>query len=106
MLCCSVSAATRQLLLHWAHFGNPNVPFDGTVKLARYYSSQHVNIPVKAYVITHTLRIHAAALESVTGIALKNLSTQSLLAGGAWLSYKVVATLMLLNSWRNGKVTP
>ena len=83
VLCCLVSAATRQLLLHQAHFGNINVSFDGTVKLAGYYSSQHVNLPVKASVIMHTLRVHAAALESVTGIASKNLSARSLREGGA-----------------------
>lgn len=83
VLCCPVSAATRQILLHRAHFRTLNVPFDGTMKLASYYSSQHVNIPVKASVITKTLRVHAAALESVTGIAPKNLSARSLRAGGA-----------------------
>ena len=32
--------------------------------------------------ITHTMRVHAAALESITGIVPKNLSACSLRAGG------------------------
>ena len=105
ILCCPVSAATRQLLLHRTHFGRLNCPFEGTVKLASYYSSQHVNLPVKTSVITHTLRVHVAALESITGIAPKNLSARSPQARGRWLSYKVVATQVLSNCWRDGKVT-
>ena len=82
VLYCPVSAATCQLLLHRAHFGTLNILFDGTVKLASYYSSQYVNLPVKASMITHTLRVHAAALESITGIVPNNLSAHSLQAGG------------------------
>ena len=78
VLCCPVSAVTRQLLLHRSHFGCHNLPFDGTVKLASYYSSQHISLPVKAFVITHTLHVHAATLESIMGIAPKNLLARSL----------------------------
>ena len=83
VLCCPVSAATCQLLLHRSHFGHLNLHFDGNVKLASYYSSQHVNMPVKASMVTRTLRVHAAALEPITGIAPNNLSACSLWAGGA-----------------------
>ena len=83
VLCCPVSAATCQLLLHCSTFRCLNVPFDGTVKLASYYSAQLVNLLAKASMITHTMRIYGAALESVTGIAPKNLSACSLQAGGA-----------------------
>ena len=38
---------------------------------------------VKAYMITHTMRVHAAALESITGIALKKISACFLQVGGA-----------------------
>ena len=38
---------------------------------------------VKASMITHIMRVHAMALESITGIAPKNLSAHSLRAGGA-----------------------
>ena len=53
------------------------------MKLASYYNSQLVNLPVKASMITHTMRVHDAALESITGIALYNLSACSLQTRGA-----------------------
>ena len=40
-------------------------------------------MPVKASIIIHVMRGHATALESMTGIAPKNLSACSLWAGGA-----------------------
>ena len=81
VLCCPVSAVPCQFLLHHSTFSCLNIPFNGTVKLASYCSSQQGNIPVGASMITHTIHVHAAALESITGIAPKNLSTRSLCTG-------------------------
>ena len=67
VLCYPVSAPTRQFLLHRSHFGHLRLPFDGNVKTS---------------MITHTMHVHAAALDSITGIAPKNLSACSLRAGG------------------------
>ena len=45
VLCCPVSAATCQILLHRSHSGCLNLLFDGTVKLDSYYNSHHINMP-------------------------------------------------------------
>ena len=59
-------------------FRHLQLPFNGTIKLANYYSSQNVNdVPVKAPVITPTMRVHAASLEPVTGITLKKIRSFS-----------------------------
>ena len=105
VLCCPVSAVTWQLLLHRSTFSRLNVPFDGTIKLTSYYSSQLVNLPVKASMITHTMRVHADSLESSMSIAPKSLSACSLQVGGRWLSYKVAATQMLSICWSVGRMT-
>lgn len=106
VLCCPVSAVNCQLLLlHRPQFGRLSLPFDGTVKLASYYSSQHVHVPVKASMITHTMRVHAAALESITGIALNNLSACSLRAGGAMALLQGgcgPSVIKLLARWKSG----
>lgn len=82
-LCCPVTSAVRQFLLHRTEFRRRNVPYDGTVKLATYYNANHVRVPVKANQITRALRWHAGVLQHVTGVAPSSISARSLRAGGA-----------------------
>ena len=104
VLCCSVSEASCQLLLHHSTFRCLHLSFDDTVKLASYYSSQHANMPVKASIINHILGAHAASLESVSGIIPQHLSACSLWAGGAMALLQGGcdrSVIKLLARWKN-----
>ena len=104
VLYCPVSAATRQLLLHCSSFCCLNIPFDGTIKLVSYYGSQQVNMPVKASMITHTMCVHAAALESITGIEQKISPLVLFKQRDPWPCCKVVVIQVLSNSSPIGRV--
>lgn len=82
-LCCPVTATIRQLMIHKREFRRRNLPYDGRIKLASYYNSRHVRVPVKAAQITKAVRWHASLLQPVTGIDPAQLSARSLRAGGA-----------------------
>ena len=101
VLCCPAGAATCQLLLHRSTFSCLNV----SVKLASYYSSQQVNMPVKAPMITHTMPVHAATLDAITGITPKNLSVCSLFEPEErWPCCRGAAIQVLSNCWPIGRV--
>ena len=82
-VCCPVLSTIQLFLIHRREFRRKNVPYDGKLKLASYYNSKHVNVPVKAKQVTDTLRIHAALIQPMTGINPKDISARSLRAGGA-----------------------
>lgn len=82
-MCCPVTSIARQLLVHRRHRRHRNLPYDGTIKLASYYNSRGVKVPVKPSQVTNTLRHHAGVLRSVTGINPDDISARSLRAGGA-----------------------
>ena len=50
MLCCPVKATVRQFMTHRKECHKRNKPYNSKVKLASYYNSKGVNVPVK----THT----------------------------------------------------
>ena len=54
----------RQLLLHHRVFWYLNIPLNRTIKLASYYKFWNVNVPIKAFMITQIIRVHAIFLES------------------------------------------
>ena len=83
MLCCPVKATVRQMLLHRKERRKRNKPYDGTVKLASYYNSKGVNVPVKHSQITKVLQTHATLLQHITGVEPKEYTARSLRAGGA-----------------------
>ncbi|OEU19791.1 hypothetical protein FRACYDRAFT_235852 [Fragilariopsis cylindrus CCMP1102] len=70
-------------MIHKREFLRRNLPYDGRIKLASYYNSRHVRVPVKAAQITKAVRWHASLLQPVTGIDPAQLSARSLRAGGA-----------------------
>ena len=70
-------------MIHKREFRRRNLPYDGRIKLASYYNSRHVRVPVKAAQITKAVRWHASLLQPVTGIDPAQLSARSLRAGGA-----------------------
>ena len=81
--CCPVRSAARQLLQHRAHFQRRDLQYNGSVKLATYYTQQHTRLAIRATQVTTTLRWHAGLLRATTGIDPKNISARSLRAGGA-----------------------
>jgi hypothetical protein len=82
-LCCPVTATIRQLMIHRRKFRHRTRPYNGRIKLASYYNSRHVKVPVKAAQITKAIRWHASLLQPITGIDPHQLSARSLRAGGA-----------------------
>ena len=67
MLCCPVKATIRQqMLLHRKERRKRSKPYDGTVKLASYYNSKGVNIPVKNSQITKVLQLQATVHHYIT----------------------------------------
>ena len=82
-LCCPVTATIRQVLLHREYCRRFNHPFDGSRRLASYYTESGTLIPLSASAFTDTIRIHASTLRSVTGVDPKEFSARSLRAGGA-----------------------
>ena len=83
MLCCPVKAMIRQMLLHRKERHKRNKPYDGTVKLASYYNSKGVNVPVKSKQITTVLQLQATLLQHLTGVEPKEYTARSFRAGGA-----------------------
>ena len=69
--------------MHCRAFARFNCPYNGSVKLASYYTDAGKNIPVKASQVTGMIRIYATVLRSETGIDPAELSARSLRAGGA-----------------------
>ena len=83
------------------------LPFDDTVKLASYYSSQNINVSVKASMITHTMRVHTVLLEPITRIAPKSHFTCSLCVGGAMALLQGgcnLSIIKLLARWKSDTV--
>mmetsp|Transcript_19544 Transcript_19544/g.20962 ORF Transcript_19544/g.20962 Transcript_19544/m.20962 type:complete len:150 (+) Transcript_19544:76-525(+) len=68
MLCCPVKATVRQFMIHHKECHKRNKPYNGKVKLASYYNSKGVNVPVKNTQVTTVLRHHAALLKHETGV--------------------------------------
>ena len=52
MLCCPVKATARQFMIHHRECWKRNKAYNGKVKLASYYNSKGVNVPVKTAQIT------------------------------------------------------
>ena len=67
-LYCPVGSAICQLMMHQAEAQQMLCPLCVFTKLATYYNSQHINVPVTAYMITSTLRCHDTILCPQTGI--------------------------------------
>lgn len=82
ILCCPVKAAARQFIYHRNQRRQRNLPYDGKIPLASYYSPTK-RVAVTAKEVTSTLRWHANALQSQTGIKASDISARSLRAGGA-----------------------
>ena len=82
-LCCLVTAAIRQFMVHRNEFWREQTPYARRQKLASYYNSRHANVPVRPAMVTDTMRWHTAILEPTTGISPYHLSARSLWAGGA-----------------------
>ena len=82
-LCCPVKATIRQLMIHRTERRKHNKPYDGKVKLASYYNSKGVNVPVKPSMISDVLCQHATLLQHKTGVDPKEYTPRSLRAGGA-----------------------
>ena len=83
ILCCPVRSAIRQLTVHRLEATSLPTPLCLSTKLATYYNSNHVNVPVTASMVTATMRCHATILRPQTGIDPLALSARSLRAGGA-----------------------
>jgi hypothetical protein len=82
-VCCPVLSTIQQFMTHQHEFHRKNVPYNGKLKLASYYNSKQVNVPVKAKQVTDTLCCHAALIQPLIGIDPKDISARSLRAGGA-----------------------
>ena len=101
-----ISATICQLLVYRSNFHLLQVPFNGNIKLASYYSSQHINMPVTTSMITHTMRVHATSLDNVTDIASKSLSsisshTREDGAVARWVWSKCYQIAGSLEKWHN-----
>ena len=83
MLCCPVKATVRQFMIHRRECRKRNKPYNGKVKLASYYNSNGVNVPVKTLQVTKVIQHHAGLLRHVTGVNPKEYTARSLRAGGA-----------------------
>ena len=82
-MCCPVTSTIRQFMVHRREFRRRGSGYDGRVKLATYYNSNHVRVPIRADMVTKALRWHAGVLQPTTGINPKDVSARSLRAGGA-----------------------
>ena len=85
VLCCLVRATILQSMLHWRDLRQGNKPctYNCKVKLASYYNSKFINVPIKTKQVTNIIRIHARVLRSKTGVNPKEYTACSFRSGGA-----------------------
>ena len=75
------------MLLHRKERRKRNKPYDGTVKLASYYNSKGVNVPVKHSQITKVLQLQATLLQHITGVEPNNILPTPSVPEVLWLYY-------------------
>ena len=96
------------IICHREHFQSRNQPLDLTTKLALYYQDNRRST-IRANDITKQLRFAAAACQPTTGIDPLEISSWSLLSGGAMtlLVGKVdLDTIKLLGRWHSNAMMP
>ena len=100
-LCCPFRSAICQLLMHRSEARFLHRPLCVSTKLATYYNSHHVNVPVTASMVISTMRCHATILRPKTGNGPFALSARSLRAGGAMalLQGKCDPVIIKLLAW-------
>ena len=81
--CCPVVAVIRQIMHHRQQCRHFHRAYDGTVKLASFYTPTGRNVPLRAASVTKVIRLHAALCQHLTGVPPADYSARSLRAGGA-----------------------
>ena len=101
--CCPVKALVRLVLRHREHFRSKNIPFDGTVQLASYYSNNR-RLRIRSEAVTVHIKEAARASFHTTGISATDLTARSLRAGGAMAllcGHCDSDTIKLLGRWHS-----
>ena len=72
-LCCPGRNTVCQFMLHCCEFCCSNKHYNNKVKLASYYNSKFVNVPIKTLGITKVIQTHDGKLRSEMVLRQKNL---------------------------------